>query len=564
MKRIYKALSLAAAAILFSQCAFREQDAPVGGEGVQFELFALSPSTKTVNDGLSTKWVVGDKISVWHSVHGGKTYYSDGLFEIDDAEKGHAIGTVSELSSGNYDWFLFYPGSEKSANTPGGDIQISAQPSQEGYDSKAHLAGPDFPLGGSVEQVSYMATPSVTLHPLLSVIEVHVTNAQAVPARVSSVAFTAPEAIVGDFSVSWNGNFTAKGNNSDLVSLSVSGGTLLDQGSGACLYMGLKPFQASSGSVISLSVTMVDELGREAVQTKEVTLSAATSFKGGAIKTLNFAFSGEFPPAKTYTFRKVTEAKTGHHYLLVADYNGASYAGLYFDSSVSSGRMDVREVIPQDDVITLSDYNGAFRFVSAGDAWLITQSDGRYIFNNMADNIGISATPVETGKTWTLEFDAEGLAAITNRTRQLKFNTTSTVMKFQTRLKGASGISPSLYELENDELYEEEFKNYETIGVYGVEGANWLYEEGRDQISVLSKSSGLSFRLLTPSDYVAIQLTGLPSSVSEGEVYTVSLKRFSKLVLNYSASLEVRVLKVSSDRVWLLSSDGIGIIAKIN
>ena len=564
MKRIYKAMSLAAAAILFSQCAFREQEAPVGGEGVQFELFALSPSTKTVNDGLSTKWEVGDKISVWHSVHGGKTYYSDGLFEIDDAEKGHAVGTISELSSGNYDWFLFYPGSEKSANTPGGDIQIVAQPSQDGYDSKAHLAGSSFPLGGSTENVSYMATPSVTLHPLLSVIEVTVTNAQAVPARVSSVAFTAPEAIVGDFSVSWNGNFTAKGNNSELVCLSVSGGGLLAQGEDACLYMGLKPFQAAAGSVISLSVTMVDELGREAVQTKEVTLSAATSFKGGSIKTLNFAFSGEFPPAKTYTFRKVDNVKTGHHYLLVAQYNGVSYAGLYLDASLSSGRMDVREVIPQDDVITLSDYNGAFRFVSAGDAWLITQSDGRYIFNNMADNIGISATPVETGKTWTLEFDAEGLAAITNRTRQLKFNTTSTVMKFQTRLKGASGISPSLYELENDELYEEEFKNYETIGVYGVEGADWLYEEGRDQISVLSKSSGLSFRLLTPSDYVAIQLTGLPSSVSEGEVYTVSLKRFAKLVLNYSASLEVRVLKVSSDRVWLLSSDGIGIIAKIN
>ena len=563
MKRIYKALSLAAAAILFSQCAFREQDAPVGGEGVQFELFALSPSTKTVNDGLSTKWVVGDKISVWHSVHGGKTYYSDGLFEIDDAEKGHAIGTVSELSSGNYDWFLFYPGSEKSANTPGGDIQISAQPSQEGYDSKAHLAGPDFPLGGSVEQVSYMATPSVTLHPLLSVIEVHVTNAQAIPARVSSVAFMAPEAISGDFNVSWNGSFTAKGNNSELVSLSVSGGTLLDQGSDACLYMGLKPFQASSGSVISLSVTMVDELGREAVQTKDVTLSAATSFKGGAIKTLNFAFSGEFPPAKTYTFRKVTEVKTGHHYLLVADYNGVSYAGLYFDAGVNSGRMDVREVTPVSGIITLSDYNGAYRFVNAGDGWLISQNDGRILYNNNADNISISLTPGEAGKLWTIDFGSDGLATIANRTRQLKFNTTSSVMKFQSRQKSSSGLCPALYELENDELYEEEFKNNETIGFYGIEGADWLYEEGRDQISVLSKSSAISFRLLTPSDYVAVQLTGLPSSVSEGEVYSVTLKRFVKLALSHSIDMEVKVLKVSSDKAWMLSSDGIGVIAKI-
>lgn len=564
MKRIYKAMSLAAAVILFSQCAFREQDAPAGGEGVQFELFALSPSTKTVNDGLSTKWVVGDKISVWHSVHGGKTYYSDGLFEIDDAEKGHAIGTVSELSSGKYDWFLFYPGSEKSQNNPGGDIRIAAQPSQEGYDSKAHLAGPDFPLGGCAEQVPHLATPSVTLHPLLSVIEVHVTNAQAIPARVSSVAFTAPEAISGDFNLSWNGSFTAKGNNSESVSLSVSGGTLLDQSADACLYMGIKPFQASAGSVISLSVTMVDELGREAVQTKEVSLSAATSFKGGTIKTLNFAFSEEFPPAKTYTFRKVTEVKAGHHYLIVADYNGVSYAGLYFDSEVNSGRMPVREVTPVEGVITLSDYKGAYRFVNAGDGWLISQNDGRFLYNNNADNISVSLTPADAGKLWAIEFDSEGLAAITNRTRQIKFNTTSSVMKFQSRLKTSSGLSPALYELENDELYEEEFKDYETIGVYGIEGTNWLYEEGRDQISVLSKSSAISFRLLTPSDYVAIQLTGLPGSISEGEVYSVTLKRFVKLVQSHSFNLEVKVVKVSSDKAWLLSSDGTGIIAKIN
>lgn len=564
MKRVLYFLSLAATAILLSQCAFREQDAPEAGEGVAFELFASSAETKTVNDGLSTKWEVGDELSVYHSVPGAKTPVFDGVFEIDDAEKGHAVGTVRELSAGNYDWFLFYPGSNDAPTQPGGDVLIEPQPLQDGYDSRAHLAGPGFPLGGKVENVYYTATPSVTLHPLLSVIEVSMTNAQAIPAKVKSVSFSASESIAGKFQASWNASFTEKGDNSKSVSLSVSGGSLLDQGSSACFYMGLKPFQAAAGSVLKLSVTMVTEDGREAVQEKELTLPSAVSFKSGAIKTLNISFSETFPEPKTYTFRKVTEIKNGHHYLIVASCEGVYYAGQYFDESVSSGRMTVREVTPVGDVITLNNYDGAFRFSSTDGGWLISQPDGRYIFNKNADNIYLSSTPDAVGKIWTVDFDNDNTAVIANRTRQLKFNTTSSVMKFQSRLKSASGLAPSLYVLENDEIYGEEFKNVEAIGVYGVNGSNWLYSEGIDQISVLQGSAGISFRMLTPSTYTAVQLAGLPSTLLEGETYEVTLKRFVKLSATHSFLLQVKVLKLEGDKAWLLSTDGIGIIAKIN
>ena len=564
MRRIFYTLSLAVAAISLSQCAFKEQEAPEAEGGVAFELFARSAETKTVNDGFSTKWEVGDEISVYHCVPGAKTPTFDGVFEIDDAEKGHAKGTVKELSSGSYDWFLFYPGSTEAPSQPGGYVTIEPNPSQSGNDSRAHLAGPGFPLGGKADKVLYTATPSVTLHPLLNVIEVHVTNAQALAARVKSVSFTAPEAVSGKFEALWDGSFTARGDNSETLSLSVEGGALLDQGASASFYMGLKPFQAAAGSLLTLSVTMVTEDGREAVQEKSVSLPVATAFKSGSIKTLNFSFSETFPEPQTYTFRKVGSVRSGHHYLFVAEYNGVYYAGRYFDPSVSSGRMEVREVTPVQDVITLNDYDGAFRFSPYDDSWQITQPDGRYLYNNNADNIGVSATPVAGGMLWTVSFVTGGGAEISNRTRQIKFNTASTVLKFQSRQKTTSGLVPFLYELENDTLYEEEFKSLETPGVYGVNGQNWLYNEGKDQISVLQVSSGISFRLLTPSTYTAVQATDMPSTFIEGASFEITIKRFVKLEVSNSRTVQVKVLKVDGDRVWMISGDGTGIIAKIN
>ena len=223
--------------------------------------------------------------------------------------------------------------------------------------------------------------------------------------------------------------------------------------------------------------------------------------------------------------------------------------------------MEVREVTPVQDVITLNDYDGAFRFSPYDDSWQITQPDGRYLYNNNADNIGVSATPVAGGMLWTVSFVTGGGAEISNRTRQIKFNTASTVLKFQSRQKTASGLVPYLYELENDTLYEEEFKSLETPGVYGVNGQNWLYKEAGDQTSVLKQGSGLSFRILTPATYTALQLTGLPQNPAVGDYCSVEIKRFVKLTPTYSETLSFKALKHEGNKLWLLSDNGTGIIA---
>ena len=105
---------------------------------------------------------------------------------------------------------------------------------------------------------------------------------------------TAPEAVSGAFQVRWDGVFTASGNVSPAIRTQVEGGALLSTGETADVYLGLKPFQAAAGAVLTLSVVMEDGNGNQAYQERTVTLSSPASFQGGLIKTLNFSFDGEF------------------------------------------------------------------------------------------------------------------------------------------------------------------------------------------------------------------------------------------------------------------------------
>lgn len=564
MKKQIHILSLALAALSLVQCGFREQEAPKATAAGSFEIFAAPGETKTVGDGLSTRWEQDDPVFAFHAKAGTTTYVSDGIFVVDDPATGHALGTVEELESGLYDWYLFYPGTDQAPAAPGGKATIASLQTQNGNDSPAHLAGPGFPLGGKAERVAFDAVPSVTLHPLAAALKVHVTNLQERTCRIKEVSFTAPEAIAGSFSVSWDGVFSAgDAQAAQTVCTSVSEGALLAQDGTADVYMGIKPFQAASGATLTLKVTMVDESGTEATQEKSVTLPAATSFTSGLVKTLNFGFTEAFPAAKEYRFRQVERVSSGHHYLMVATYNEVNYAGMFFDASVSSGRMNVRTVTPSEGIITLTDTDGAFKFVESESGWAITQMDGRYLYNNNVDNIGVGDSPVAAGMYWTISFDANGGAAIVNRTRQFKFNTTSSVMKFQTRQTSSSGLLPTLWELLDDELIIDEFASREKFGFYSLEGKNYLYTEGTDQLSVRARSTGVAFRLLQPATYTAYQVTGIPANPAVGDQFNVEIKQFVKLVAGISLNLQVKVVRVDGDRVWLLADDGTGVLAKI-
>ena len=196
-----------------------------GLDAMPFEVVLNFEETRTVTeDGIHTKWAEGDKINVIHAEAGTTEYKHDTpdnkAYVVSDTETGVFKGTLQEgaLEAGkSYDWYLFYPYSKyitSPVNTSenGGYVYVGGRSdqsqTQNGYNSRLHLAGGDkygcFPLYGVVKNVPAATQPVVTMKHVASAIAINVKNATSDPITISEVAFTAPEAIIGQFYVSFD------------------------------------------------------------------------------------------------------------------------------------------------------------------------------------------------------------------------------------------------------------------------------------------------------------------------------------------------------------------------
>lgn len=272
-------------------------------EGSSFEIIATPVQTRTENDGMDTKWVADDAINVFHAVEGTTDYVSDGEFTIADVSTNRFKGTVSETLDADkkYDWYMFYPYSSyitTPANTETGYSVVGSRnngyQTQAGNNSKAHIAGTNYPLIGVISSVASAEVPSVSVNQVCSFIEFNVTNNSSEDLVVSNIVFTATEDIVGTYYINFvdpeDVVFTPSTNAegtfvyaSDKASLNVTDGKALAEGESATFYIGIKPFTASSGT-LKVAVN-----GYE----KELNITKSTSFSAGKIKKINFNYDKE-------------------------------------------------------------------------------------------------------------------------------------------------------------------------------------------------------------------------------------------------------------------------------
>ncbi len=303
---------IAAAALTLVSCA-KEIDnpniveEPTIEEGIPFQIVA-NPVTKTTIAGLQTAWAADDAINLFHAVNGSTTYIDDGKFTTD--ETGTSVtftGTLdSAPASGNtYDWYAVYPynsylhsvdNNPAAPNEPArfyiGRRSDQAQ-QQTGNSSTAHLCGSNYPLFGKVTGVAYNATPSITLSPIASFIEVKVTNKNDDPLTVTSVSFTAPDGseIVGYYNIFFNTDpltITKYSTHvSDVANLNVESGTPIAKNEYATFYLGVKPFSTNSGDDIKVSVN-----GYE----KTIHTTKDFNFQAGKMKTVNFDYDAAPDP----------------------------------------------------------------------------------------------------------------------------------------------------------------------------------------------------------------------------------------------------------------------------
>lgn len=268
-------------------------------EGYPFEVTATTAKTKTVNDGMNTNWVAGDKINLFHAVTDMTSYVTDGAFTItaENLEAEKFTGTLNgELDADEeYDWYAFYPYTSQittPANTTTyvtvGSKTNSVQ-TQAGNNSMAHIAGTNYPIVGKGIAQPAGATPSIEMTHATSLVKVVVTNNTDDPLAVEDIYFVATEDVVGTFYVDFteavltSEAFKSSGESytSNTAKLSVTGAEELAKGESAEFYFAVKPFVAKSGSTLEVYVNGA---------VKEIELSKDVTFTAGKVKTVNYNY----------------------------------------------------------------------------------------------------------------------------------------------------------------------------------------------------------------------------------------------------------------------------------
>lgn len=293
--------AICAAAFTLTNCnkEIAEPKAPVT-EGIPFEIVAATADTKTANDGLNTVWTTGDALNVFHAEAGSTAYGNNDKFTYAGADnkfKG-TLKTALEVGGGkSYDWYALYPVNSNAKyviTTPAGSkdddgwayIGNKGGATQNGYNSKAHLAETLCPLYGVAKSVDASTPVSFNMKHIASVVKIVVTNESESPLTVTSVTFTAPEDIVGSYYMNFtdpnNVVCTASGTSyvSKTATLNVTGGTALAKGEKAEFYIPIKPFKAAANN---LKITVN---GYE----KTPASTADVEFKAGKIEAVNFKY----------------------------------------------------------------------------------------------------------------------------------------------------------------------------------------------------------------------------------------------------------------------------------
>ena len=561
--RYMAGLAVSLLALTLTQCAsVHEVEAPRLAQS-SFEVYATPAETRTVNDGMDTRWVSGDRFTLFHAPAGTPSFCVDGAFTIDTPATGHARGTVTGLGEGLYDWYMAYPYTSAAerptsvpvtVGAPAGEPQV-----QRGKDSREHLAGEGFPLGGKALGVSSTEIPVLTATPLVSVIAVNVTNPGEGLVKVTSVLFKATEPVVGSFRVDVTGDapvFQAE-NASDEALLSVEGSAYIRAGESALFYLGVKPFTAPAGSTLTLTVNG---------QVRTVTLPRDYTFSAGKIKTLNMTLD-ESEPSAQYYFKRVDAVTSGRKYILVAEdtKQGGLRVACPLPEGTASGNLPAEPVTEQEDGTIVQDIpDNIFVFTQTDQGFTIRQQDGRYLYNGNSDRV-YAGTEQTKNYYWNIAFNSEdGLATIQNSSRRLQYNPTTSVQQFQTRQTTSSvGRNAWLYELLNDGELSEEFAQKTVPGVYGYSGFDWLYADGVSQTSVRTLSGTTAFRIFYPDEFTVLQVTGIPAAPALNGRFTIRFVRYVKQAATHADNFTVTVVKVEDGKAWLLADDGTGFLVQI-
>ena len=290
MKKSLLLTGLALTCALFISGCQREKDFTDPTRTGSFNIILSLDDTRTVNDGMSTKWVEGDPIAAFYAPSGTKDYSGISYFCISDPETSTATGDAEPTGERN-DWYLLYPyyNVASPADREAACIRIGDLfQYQTGNNNMAHLAGRNLPLYGVARNVPADEIPTVAMHQAAAVAAVHVNNYLDEPIEIRKIALHAPCDIAGYYSIDFSTgepDYVPSPKESAVtndVILFVNDPEPIPAGGAARFYIAVKPFTLSAGDKLTMDVTR----GDEDPHTLEITVSEDVSFKAGYIKNL--------------------------------------------------------------------------------------------------------------------------------------------------------------------------------------------------------------------------------------------------------------------------------------
>ena len=188
MKRYIQIFLFAICALISaSACKMMELDDPKTPE-FPYEI-RLVPPTKTANDGLSTIWVDGDQVNVFHAEAGTANFVNDGAFTF--SAEGRFTGSLNaELEKGKtYDWYVSYPYDPEMTSPKHMRVNIPSVQTQLADGDMSHLCEDLCPLAGKVQSIPAAQEPYVMMNHLVTVMKIKVTNYKAEPCELRTVSF---------------------------------------------------------------------------------------------------------------------------------------------------------------------------------------------------------------------------------------------------------------------------------------------------------------------------------------------------------------------------------------
>ena len=378
MKKFLLFAGLAATALSFVGC---NKEAEVRGLGKKTaELILTTVDTRTVNDGMNTKWDAKDTLTVFYAPAGTTNWSVNTPFTFSDADAGLAKGEV-ELTADAYDWYLFYPYTKQIPNPTGKDgdnwagyfyvgSSSSGSQKQTGLNSMDHVAGKRVPLVGRVTAIPTEQTPEVSMKHLSTLLKINVTNVYENPVTINKISFTAPVDIVGSAYLDFSGAepilVPSEGHIGKTAQLSVKDAEPLASGGTASFYLAVMPFSIASSDLLTVDIT-----AEEGTCKAEMNATKAYSFEAGHIKTLNVEFEKAEPASSVSISEMLSmtdgEAVTSNEVLVVAKAStgvlvkeGSDYILVYDKSALADIKVGDKVVVKG----TIGSYSGAKQITS--------------------------------------------------------------------------------------------------------------------------------------------------------------------------------------------------------